>query len=424
MSVGMFTSKTAKHGFLVLFLGFVLIFVAGIYIFTVFVDLNNLTVTPQQVSREVYRSIRLAKALPINTLASHLKQLEGQTLKVSLSTKPLENSRVMYTVVPSSLMSIVRTDFSNLQISVPLANGQWLNIERKTLQNPWFSAGFMVSLIVILFSMVLLCYLIVKRLAVPLFEFTDAAKRFGTDLHAPPIAVSGTQEMREAVQAFNAMQKRIRRMVHDRTQMLAAVSHDLRAPITRLQLRLEYFKERQEHYQKAVADLKIMEEMISSILSFARDSSRTEPMERFDMNALLESLCDDLADMDLNISYQSSVSRLIYFGRLNSMRRVFTNLINNAIKYGKVADVRLAFVNHEAQVRIDDVGPGIPESDMEKVFDPFYRVDPARRPEAGGTGLGLTVAREIVRSHGGEIDLLNRKTGGLTVLIHLPVVGK
>ena len=164
--------------------------------------------------------------------------------------------------------------------------------------------------------------------------------------------------------------------------------------------------------------------MISSILTFARDSSRTEPMERFDLSALLESLCDDMVDMGREVEYQGKVDRFTYFGRLTSLRRAFTNFIDNAIKYGKVANVSLSRSNNEALIRIDDAGPGIPESELEKVFDPFYRVDPARTPQIGGTGLGMTVAREIVRGHGGEIILMNRKKGGLSVQIHLPIIGK
>lgn len=424
MSSRIFNSKSSRLGFIVLFFGFLFVFVAGVYTFTLFVDINKLTVTPNQVAKEVYRSIRLAQALPIGTLSDHLRPLEGQTLRVTLSDKPLENSRVMYTVEPEALMAIVRTDFSNLEISVPLANGQWLNIQRKSLPNPWFSAGFLVSLIVILFALVLLCYLVVKRLSVPLQDFREAASRFGTDLYAPPLAVAGSPETREAADAFNEMQRRIRRMVHDRTQMLAAVSHDLRTPITRLQLRMEYFREKPEHYEKAIADLSLMEEMISSILSFARDSSRTEPMERFDLSALLESLCDDMVDMGREVEFESKLDRLTFFGRLSSLRRAMTNFVDNAIKYGKVAHVSLSCVNDEALIRIDDKGPGIPESELEKVFDPFYRVDPARTPQIGGTGLGMTVAREIIRSHGGEVVLMNRKSGGLSVQIHLPIVGK
>lgn len=424
MKARIFHTKSARTGFLVLFFGFILIFVTGFYIFTLFVDFNKLSVTPEQVAREVYRSIRLAKALPLNTLSAHLRPLEGQTLNVTLSNKPLDNSRVMYTVIPEALMAIVHTDFSHLQISVPLADGEWLNIRRKALPNPWFSVGFLVSIGVIFLVLISLCYFVVRRLSVPVLEFREAANRFGTDLYAPPIAVAGSPEIREAVNAFNGMQRRIRRMIHDRTQMLAAVSHDLRTPITRLQLRMEYFKDHQEHYKKAVNDLAVMEDMISSILAFARDSSRSEPMERFDLNALLESLCDDMVDVGRDVNYHSESKRLTYFGRLTSLRRAFTNFIDNAIKYGNVAEVTLSRSSSEVVVRIEDHGPGIPESELEKVFDPFYRVDPARTPQTGGTGLGMTVSREIIRGHGGEIVLMNRKQGGLSVQIHLPIVGK
>lgn len=423
MSSTMFTSKTARQGFLALFFGFILVFIAGLYVFTVFVDISNLNVTPEQVAKNVYRSIRLAKALPSSTLPDHLKQLEGQTLSVSLSNKPLSDSRVMYTVMPTTLLSIVRADFNSLKISVPLRSGQWLNIQRKSLPNPWFSAGFISSVLVLLFALILLCYLVIKRLAVPMHEFGDAARRFGMDLQSPPLALAGSPDTRKAVKSFNEMQRRIRRMVHDRTQMLAAVSHDLRTPITRLQLRMEYFKGTPQ-YEKAIADLATMEEMISSILAFARDHARSEPMERFDINALIESICDDMIDMGRHVTYHSKVERLTYFGRINAIRRAITNFIDNAIKYGNEADVSLAVKHHEVQIKVDDHGPGIPEDLLEKVFDPFFRVDSARSPKMAGTGLGMTVAREIIRNHGGDVILMNRKKDGLSVSISLPISGK
>ena len=423
MSSPFFNSKSARQGFLFLFFGFVLIFIAGLYVFTVFIDFSNLNVTPREVAKEVYRSIRLAKALPISVLPRHLKQLEGQTLSVSLSSKPLSDSRVLYTILPVTLAAIVRTDFANLKISVPLANGQWLNIERTSLPSPWFSAGFLSSVIVLLFALILLCYLVIKRVTIPVGEFTEAAKRFGMDLQAPPLAIAGSPETQVAVKSFNEMQRHIRRMVHDRSQMLAAVSHDLRTPITRLQLRMEYFKGTPQ-YEKAIADLAAMEQMISSILAFARDHARSETMERFDVNALLSSLCDDMVDMGRRVTYTSDVERQTYFGRMNSLRRAITNFVDNAIKYGDQASVSLAVKHSELQIKIEDHGPGIPENQLEKVFDPFYRVDPARSPKTAGTGLGMTVAREIIRNHGGDVMLMNRKEGGLLVSINLPLTTK
>lgn len=423
MSSGRFASRSARQGFLILFFGFIVLFIAGLYIFTVFIDLSNLNVTPGHVAREVYRSIRLAKALPTDTLPQHLKQLEGQTLRVSLDDKPLENSRVLYTTTPSTLLSIVHMDFSHLKISAPLATGKWLNIQKKSLPNPWFSAGFLSSVLVLLFSLILLCYLVTKYLAHPMDELSEAIKRFGMDLQSPPLAVAGSPETQAVATSFNEMQRRIRRMVHDRTQMLAAVSHDLRTPITRLQLRMEYFKGTAQ-YEKAIGDLAAMEEMISSILVFSRDHARTESMERFDMSALLMSLCDDMVDMGRQITYHSRVERLIYFGRMNSLRRAVTNFIDNAIKYGNEADIYLLEKRHEIQIKIEDQGPGIPEDQLEKVFDPFYRVDPARSPKIVGTGLGMTVAREIIRNHGGDVMLMNREKRGLSVSINLPLTGK
>lgn len=415
----MFHSREAWRGFLVLIAGFLLLFFSGLYVFIVFVDVGHFHDSPEQISKEIDRSIRLAKAVPIQNLPYHLRQLEDQSLKVSLSDKPLPDSRVMYTVDPTILLTIVHEDYSRLKISVPLEDNQWLNIERKTLPSPWFSAGLLSSVLVGLLALVLLCYFVIKRLSVPYSEFAQAAKRFSMDIQAPPLPVMGTAEMQEATKAFNDMQRHIRRMVHDRTQMLAAVSHDLRTPITRLQLRMEHFKD-SVHYEKAINDLCIMEEMISSILLFARDHARTEPMEKFDLSALISSTCDDMVDMGRKVNFKTKVDRLPYYGRLNSIRRAITNFIDNAIKYGQVATVSLVIKDHGIQIKIEDQGPGIPEDLLEKVFDPFYRVDVARSPQKAGAGLGMTVARDIIRNHGGDVLLMNRKQGGLVVTITLP----
>jgi signal transduction histidine kinase len=215
------------------------------------------------------------------------------------------------------------------------------------------------------------------------------------------------------------MQDRVRRLLHDRTQMLAAISHDLRTPITRLQLRAEYLQGTNQ-YDKAIADLKEMENMISSILSFARDHVRSENMERFDLNALLQTLCDDLADVGSHVVYHSELQRMPYFGRIVALKRAINNLIENAVKYGDRAEVSLKQTDKELQIRISDEGPGIPQDQLEKVFAPFYRVDTARSPKKSGTGLGLAVARDIIRAHGGEIRLYNREPHGLTAVISLP----
>jgi signal transduction histidine kinase len=224
--------------------------------------------------------------------------------------------------------------------------------------------------------------------------------------------------VRRAAHAFNQMQERIRRFVEDRTQMVAAIAHDLGTPITRLRLRAEYVED-EEQRQKVLGDLEEMEQMIASTLAFAREDGVNEPRETFDLNSLLESICDDFADAGQAVEFRAD-GRLAYDFRLVALRRAFTNLIENAVKYGSSAQVLVEERPDAIVVRIDDDGPGIPEEAMEQVFEPFRRLDESRSRETGGTGLGLAVARSIVRSHGGDVILRNRAEGGLRSEVILP----
>ena len=418
----LFNSRSARHSFLTLLGGTLLIFIAGFYIISVFIDISKLQETPENITRQTYRAIRLAKALPKKILPQHVHQLEGENIRVSLSDKPLQDSRVIYRITPNQLYLMVKNDRPRFKYSIPLSNGRWLNIKNKPLGDSWLSVGFLSAIAVLTLGLLALFFFTVKRLSAPLSEFSKAAKQFGRDINAPPLAVTGSSEAQQAATAFNEMQSHIRRIMHERKQILAAVSHDLRTPITRLQLRLEYLKGT-PHFDKAIRDIEIMNDMIASILSFARDNAQNEPMERFDFSALLNSLCDDMMDMGRQVTYHSTVDRLAYFGRLSSLRRALTNFIDNAIKYGKTADVGMRVNKNEIQIKIADQGPGIPEDQLEKVFEPFYRVDPARSPQVTGAGIGMTLAREIIRSHGGDVTLRNRQEAGLSVMITLPVTG-
>ena len=275
---------------------------------------------------------------------------------------------------------------------------------------------------VFLLAIIILCAWAIRRVSFPVNKLLLAARRFGRDLQAPPMAVEGSREMCEVIVEYNNMQEKIRRLVQDRTQMLAAISHDLRTPITRLLMRIEYLQGSPQ-YEKAVTDLKQMDQMIRSILSFAREYASNEAMERFDLGALLESICSDLQDTNLAVDYISPEIHQVFFGRVTALKRAFSNIIENAVKYGDHATVSFEVLNREVIVKVKDKGPGIPELEMEKVFEPFYRVDPARNPEKGGSGLGMAVSRDIVRSHAGDIKLYNsdQEGEGLVVVIHLPM---
>jgi len=307
-----------------------------------------------------------------------------------------------------------------MMISLPLPDKTWLNFTAPVeTPEPFWSLRFGLSMAVMLAAVAILSALVVHHLTRPLATFARAAQRLGVDVKAPPLPESGPAEVRQATRAFNEMQERIRRFVEDRTQTIAAISHDLGTPITRLRLRAEFVDD-EEQRQKMLADLDDMEKMVFSALSFARDDAAQEPQATVDFRTLLQRVCDDTADAGHQVSFEADEDALAYDCRPVAMRRALTNLIDNAIKYGQQARVVLAENPTEILVTIDDDGPGIPDDRREDVFKPFHRLEQSRSRETGGTGLGLTVARTIIRAHGGDITLANRSTGGLRVEIHLP----
>ena len=256
------------------------------------------------------------------------------------------------------------------------------------------------------------------RMTRPLRKFAYAADRLGVDVNAPPLPEKGSRELRNATRAFNQMQERLKRFIDDRTQMFAAISHDLRTSLTRLRLRSEFIED-DEQKAKALADLDEMEQMLSETLAFARDDSKTEATTKFDLGQLLHSLGDDLSDMGHSATYNGP-AHAIFEGRPVALGRAFANLANNAVSYGQEVEIALSAAPDEVVVEFRDRGPGIPQDQREKVFAPFFRLETSRNRETGGTGLGMSVARNIARQHGGDIELLDRDGGGLIVRMVLP----
>jgi signal transduction histidine kinase len=305
-------------------------------------------------------------------------------------------------------------------VSFQLRDGSWLNFAAPVQSpEPFWSLRFALSMAIMLLAVVVMSALVVRHLTKPLGTFARGAQRLGIDVKAPPIPESGPAEVRQATRAFNEMQSRIRRFVEDRTQMLAAISHDLGTPITRLRLRAE-FVEDEDQKQKMLSDLDDMEKMVSSALSFARDEVASEPHARVDLKSLLQRVCDDMVDAGHAITLSIGDDAVPFACRPAALRRALTNIIDNAIKYGRQARVSMEDRRTEILVRIDDEGPGIPEELREEVFKPFRRLEASRSRETGGTGLGLTIARTIVRAHGGDVTLSKLPEGGLRVDVRLP----
>lgn len=261
----------------------------------------------------------------------------------------------------------------------------------------------------------------VSRATAPISVFASAAERLGVDVNAEPLREGGTPEVRRATRAFNTMQTRVKRYIQDRTQMLAAISHDLRTPITRLRLRAEFVDD-DEQREKMMHDLNEMEAMIAETLVFARDDAANEPASHIDVAAVVANLCGELRFSGREINY-SGPDSFEFLTRPLAFKRAITNLIDNALKYGHTAHVTLAPTAGELRIYVDDTGAGIPVHEMDRVFQPFVRLESSRSRETGGAGLGLTIARNAIRSMGGDVELANRPEGGLRVTVILPVAG-
>ena len=313
-----------------------------------------------------------------------------------------------------------------MHVSLRFADGQWLNLRVElTSPRPWHSETFLLAFLLMTVVAAGLTLWAVRRMMRPVRDLAAAADRLGRDVNAPPLPEQGPSEVSTAARAFNTMAGRIRRYVGDRTQMLAAIGHDLKTPITRLKLRAEFLDD-DEQRRKMLADLDEMEAMIASTLAFARDDSAAEPSVPVDLAALCRTVLDEAADA----APAEAADHIVYAGpehlvvmlRPVALKRALANLVGNAMAYGGAARLRLSPpAMGLVRIAVVDDGPGVPEAELENVFLPFRRLETSRNRETGGTGLGLPIARNIFRAHGGDVVLLNRREGGLEAIATLPV---
>lgn len=309
--------------------------------------------------------------------------------------------------------------FRNLQVAVPLPDGQWLSFTTALPESgSAFSRQFMLSMGIMAIVIFAASVWAVRRVTAPLGELSAAAERLGNDLNAPAMPETGTVETRQASHAFNTMQARLRGLIENRTRMLAAISHDLRTPLTLLRLRTEAVENQQER-DKMLATIAEMDSMVGVTLQFARDEAATELRRPTDIAALVQSIADDMADAGMPVEMQPA-KPIVYDCRPDALKRAIRNLFDNAVKYGKAAHVTIQATPKAIDIIVDDDGPGIPEQELARVFDPFYRLEESRSRETGGVGLGLAIAQSIVQAHRGELILSNRAAGGLRAQISLP----
>ena len=310
------------------------------------------------------------------------------------------------------------SDGTPLSLEVPLRS---LRPEPPFLLRPYALALF----VALLAASALLAVRVATR---PLRDLVSAADALGRDIERPPLVQQGPREVQVAAKALNAMQSRIRSHMEERTHMLAAITHDLKTPLTRMRLRLEQVPNA-ELKSRLAQDVAAMQSLIDDGLELARSLDDKTPFVELDLRSLVDSVCADALDAGMPVTWDGAgrwVPVIRVKGRADALRRALSNLIDNAVKYGGSAGVRLArqetAAGVAARVIIRDMGPGIPQEHLENVLRPFFRVEESRSRDTGGTGLGLTIAANIIRSHGGLMGLSNHPEGGLEAWLELPAV--
>jgi signal transduction histidine kinase len=308
--------------------------------------------------------------------------------------------------------------FGPFQAAVRQKDGRWLVAEpHRGLIDPWAQRVLLVLAAAAL-AVTPLAWWFARRIAAPITAFARAAERLGRDPDAPPLNVRGSTEVSAAAAAFNVMQERLNRYVSNRTTMIAAIAHDLRTPLTRLRFRIEAAPD--DLKGKLAADLDEMEAMISATLAFVQDATRPGERTKLEVSSLVETVMDEAAETGADAAVEHA-ERAVVDGDPIALKRLVTNLVDNALKFGSSARGRVFAEAGMAVLEVDDDGPGVPEGDIERAFEPFQRLEGSRSRETGGAGLGLAVVRAIARGHGGEVTLQNRAEGGLRARVTLPL---
>lgn len=279
------------------------------------------------------------------------------------------------------------------------------------------SWGMLADVAIRLGAIVLAAWVAARWLVRPMQRLTQAAQALGHDIDRPPMPEEGPLEVREATRIFNQMQARIRAQISDRDRFVAAVSHDLRTPLTRLRLRAEGLADGEER-DKFRRDLVEMEQMIAVTLDHLRGTASAEALALLDVEALAHTVAEDLQDQGHSVTVHGRARPLQ--AQPSALRRCLDNLVDNAIRYGRCADLHLMDGPEALRIEVRDRGPGLPEAELARVLAPFYRVEGSRNRAHGGVGLGLSIAQDIARRHGGSLVLRNAEGGGLAATLTLP----
>jgi signal transduction histidine kinase len=313
-------------------------------------------------------------------------------------------------------------DGDNHRVGIALPDGAMISAKLlpDLRQRPIWAGPWIVTLLFAIISVSMLGLWAARALTAPLSSIAKAAENFSLNGAAPPLPERGPEEIRSVAKALNRMRERITTLIDDRTKMLAAISHDLRTPITRMRLRSEFIED-DIHRHRMLSDLDQMRSMLESVLSFLRNDRKLEAMTLTDIASTLQLITDQFTDMGHKVIYDGPGHAMATV-RPDDLHRSVTNLVENAARFGAVATIRLGVSPDTVTIEVEDDGPGISDARKDVMLEPFVRGDDARNmDETAGFGLGLSIARAVVLAHGGTLSLLDRQPHGLIVRIELPV---
>ncbi len=350
-------------------------------------------------------------------LARHLRADLGSGYRVTVGAASAPAASVIGIPGPFFGARTLAAGFFDVRVRTPDHAALVFRVARLLPQMP-LPRRLLLNLLLLVVVLVVALYVATRGITRPLSRLARAAEAIGQGGRAPPLREEGARELRHAARAFNTMQDRLHRYLDSRTRVLAAMSHDLKTPLTRLRLQVETLLEDPALRARFEKELDEMQSMVHGALALFRGLDEQAEREPVDVNALLESLREGFVETGAAVSV-SGRALAPYLGRPQALKRCLTNLISNAVKFGKRAEISVQD-GEVLRICVRDDGPGIAPEELERVFEPFYRVESSRNRTTGGTGLGLGIARDVAQAHGGTVLLRNRPQGGLEAELSLP----
>lgn len=386
-----------------------------------------------QMAHDVATAVRLMDYLPAAERAAWLPTLDRPNYRFALAPAPdrgrgsehLEDENAVATLraLLDNRPLTVRGEWSGpskrptLYIGLTLADGTPFSVQLTTPGGLMPRGRFLAAVVALVLGVMLITWFAVRLATAPLSRLADAARALGENPERAPLPVEGPREVRAAATAFNQMQARIRDHMKQRTEILAAISHDLQTPITRLRLRTEALDD-EATQARFSADLDAMQALVREGLDYARSLDHRFETRPIDLNALLDTLRLEAEEMGMSVRL-TGVASTPCPGHLQSLRRALWNLIDNGVKYGERVDINMAEDDAGWRIGIRDHGPGLPAEELEKVFEPYYRREASRNRDSGGSGLGLAIARNLLRAQGGDVTLDKHPDGGLLATVRV-----